>query len=171
MRFVLAIICCKLIRLALRLLGRGGTALPGKVALRICPDMLGRLARGVTVAVVTGTNGKTTTCRMLEKMLRDAGRDCFANRSGSNLERGLTADFVSNAGLFGRPKKKLAVIECDEAAFRRVCGELAPKVCVVTNVFRDQLDRYGEVTHTLGAIREGLEHAAHARSASTPTAR
>ena len=162
MRFVLAIICCKLIRLALRLLGRGGTALPGKVALRICPDMLSRLARGVTVAVVTGTNGKTTTCRMLEKMLRDAGLDCFANRSGSNLERGITADFVSNAGLFGRPKKKLAVIECDEAAFRRVCGELAPKVCVVTNVFRDQLDRYGEVTHTLGAIREGLEHAAHA---------
>ena len=162
MRFVLAIICCKLIRLALRLLGRGGTALPGKVALRICPDMLSRLARGVTVAVVTGTNGKTTTCRMLEKMLCDAGRDCFANRSGSNLERGITADFVSNAGLFGRPKKKLAVIECDEAAFRRVCGELDPAVCVVTNVFRDQLDRYGEVTHTLGAIREGLEHAAHA---------
>ncbi len=162
MRFVLAIICCKLIRLALRLMGRGGTALPGKVALRICPDMLSRLARGVTVAVVTGTNGKTTTCRMLEKMLRDAGKDCFANRSGSNLERGITADFVSNAGLFGRPRRKLAVIECDEAAFRRVCGELAPKVCVVTNVFRDQLDRYGEVTHTLGAIREGLEHAAHA---------
>ena len=64
MRFVLAIICCKLIRLALRLLGRGGTALPGKVALRICPDMLSRLARGVTVAVVTGTNGKTTTCQI-----------------------------------------------------------------------------------------------------------
>lgn len=162
MRFVLAIICCKLIRLALRVLGRGGTALPGKVALRICPDMLSRLARGVRVAVVTGTNGKTTTCRMLEKMLRDAGMDCFANRSGSNLERGITADFVSNANIFGRPKRRLAVIECDEAAFRRVCGELSPRVCVVTNVFRDQLDRYGEVTHTLGAIREGLDRAAHA---------
>ena len=162
MRFLLAIICCKLLRLALRLLGRGGTALPGQVALRICPDMLSRLSRGVRVAVVTGTNGKTTTCRMLEKMLRDAGEDCFANRSGSNLERGITADFVSNADIFGRPRRRLAVIECDEAAFRRVCGELAPAVCVVTNVFRDQLDRYGEVTHTLGAIREGLDRAAHA---------
>ena len=87
MRFLLAIICCKLLRLALRLLGRGGTALPGQVALRICPDMLSRLSRGVRVAVVTGTNGKTTTCRMLEKMLRDAGEDCFANRSGSRTYR------------------------------------------------------------------------------------
>ena len=110
MRFLLAIICCKLLRLALRLLGRGGTALPGQVALRICPDMLSRLSRGVRVAVVTGTNGKTTTCRMLEKMLRDAGEDCFANRSGSNLERGITADFVSNADIFGRPRRRLAVI-------------------------------------------------------------
>ena len=67
MRFVLAIICCKLIRLALRLMGRGGTALPGKVALRICPDMLSRLARGVTVAVVTGTNGKTTHAACLKR--------------------------------------------------------------------------------------------------------
>ena len=162
MRLFLAILLCKLSRALLRLLGRGGTALPGTLALRLCPDAVSRLAKGIRCVMVTGTNGKTTTCRMLEKMLRDAGRDCFANRSGSNLERGITADFVSNAGLFGRPKKKLAVIECDEAAFRRVCGELAPKVCVVTNVFRDQLDRYGEVTHTLGAIREGLEHAAHA---------
>ena len=93
---------------------------------------------------------------VLEQMLRDAGRDCFANRSGSNLERGIAADFAANASLFGRPKRRCAVIECDEAAFRRVCGEIKPAVAVVTNVFRDQLDRYGEVTHTLSGIREGL---------------
>lgn len=162
MRLILAIICCKLTRLALRIVGRGGTALPGKLALKICPDALSRLARGVNVVVVTGTNGKTTTCRMIEKILNDAGMSCMANRSGSNLERGITADFISNANLFGRPRRGYAVIECDEAAFRVVCGELKPKVCVVTNVFRDQLDRYGEVSHTLSAIREGLMHATHA---------
>lgn len=97
--------------------------------------MLSKLSHGVTTVMVTGTNGKTTTCRMLEQMLRDAGRDCFANRSGSNLERGIAADFAANASLFGRPKRRCAVIECDEAAFRRVCGEIKPAVAVVTNVF------------------------------------
>ena len=163
MRLFFAILLCKLVRLVLRLAGRGGTALPGKIALRVCPDMLSRLSRGVTAVMVTGTNGKTTTCRMLEQMLRDAGRDCFANRSGSNLERGIAADFAANANLFGRPKRRFAVIECDEAAFRRVCGEVKPAVAVVTNIFRDQLDRYGEVTHTLAGIREGLTHSPETR--------
>ena len=163
MRLFFAILLCKLVRLVLRLAGRGGTALPGKIALRVCPDMLSRLSRGVTAVMVTGTNGKTTTCRMLEQMLRDAGRDCFANRSGSNLERGIAADFAANANLFGRPKRRFAVIECDEAAFRRVCGEVKPAVAVVTNIFRDQLDRYGEVTHTLAGIREGLTRSPETR--------
>lgn len=163
MRLFFAILLCKLVRLALRLAGRGGTALPGKIALRVYPDMLSRLARGVTTVMVTGTNGKTTTCRMLEQMARDAGRDCFANRSGSNLERGIAADFAANASLFGKPRRRFAVIECDEAAFRRVCGEVKPAVAVVTNIFRDQLDRYGEVTHTLAGIREGLARSPETR--------
>lgn len=162
MRLFFAILLCKLVRLVLRLAGRGGTALPGKIALRVCPDMLSRLSRGVTAVMVTGTNGKTTTCRMLEQMLRDAGRDCFANRSGSNLERGIAADFAANANLFGRPKRRFAVIECDEAAFRRVCGEVKPAVAVVTNIFRDQLDRYGEVTHTLEKLRIGAKNSPNA---------
>ena len=157
MKLFLAIIVCKLTRLALRILGRGGTALPGKLALRVCPDILAKLAKGVTTVMVTGTNGKTTTCRMLEQILDDAGHELFANRSGSNLERGIVAEFAANATLFGKPKRRFAVIECDEAAFRRVCGEVKPKVVVVTNIFRDQLDRFGEVTHTLNCIRAGLD--------------
>ena len=163
MRLFLAILLCKLSRTALRILGRGGTALPGSLALKLCPDIVARLSRGVRTVMVTGTNGKTTTCRMIEQMLLDAKIDCMANRSGSNLERGIAADLCANASLTGRPKKRTAVIECDEAAFKRVCGEINPEVVVVTNIFRDQLDRYGEVTHTLGAIREGLDHAPHAR--------
>ncbi len=157
MRLFLAILLCKLSRAALRILGRGGTALPGSLALKLCPDIVARLSRGVRTVMVTGTNGKTTTCRMIEQMLLDAKIDCMANRSGSNLERGIAADLCANASLTGRPKKRTAVIECDEAAFKRVCGELNPEVVVVTNIFRDQLDRYGEVTHTLESIRIGLE--------------
>ena len=162
MRLFLAILLCKLSRAALRVLGRGGTALPGTLALRVCPDIVARLARNIRTVMVTGTNGKTTTCRMIEKMLADAGINCLANRSGSNLERGIAADLCSNATLTGRPKRKTAVIECDEAAFKRVCGEIQPAVVVVTNIFRDQLDRYGEVTHTLESIRIGLERAQNA---------
>ena len=162
MRLFLAILLCKLSRALLRLLGRGGTALPGSLALRLCPDVVARLALRLEVVMVTGTNGKTTTCRMIERMLLDAKLDCMANRSGSNLERGIAADLCANASLTGRPRKRRAVIECDEAAFKRVCGEINPKVVVVTNIFRDQLDRYGEVTHTLGSIRIGLERAQRA---------
>ena len=162
MRVVLAIILCKLARAGLRIIGRGGTALPGTLALKVCPDIVSRLSRNIRTVMVTGTNGKTTTCRMIEKMLTDAKIDCMANRSGSNLERGIAADLCANARITGRPRKRTAVIECDEAAFKRVCGEINPAVVVVTNVFRDQLDRYGEVTHTLESIRIGLERAQRA---------
>lgn len=162
MRLFLAILLCKLARAALRVIGRGGTALPGTLALRVCPDIVSRLSKNIRTVMVTGTNGKTTTCRMIEKMLTDARIDCMANRSGSNLERGIAADLCSNASFTGRPKKRTAVIECDEAAFKRVCGEMQPAVVVVTNIFRDQLDRYGEVTHTLESIRIGLERAQNA---------
>lgn len=162
MRLFLAILLCKLTRAVLHLLGRGGTALPGTLALKLCPDVVARLSRGIRCVMVTGTNGKTTTCRMIEKMLSDAKIDCMANRSGSNLERGIAADLCANATLTGRPQKRTAVIECDEAAFKRVCGLIDPDVVVVTNIFRDQLDRYGEVTHTLSSIRIGLERAQHA---------
>ena len=162
MRLFLALILCKLIRLALRLLGRGGTALPGKAALKICPDMLGKLSKGVATVLITGTNGKTTTARMTEQMIRDAGYSYFANRSGSNLERGIAAEFAANSTIFGRPKRTYAIIECDEAAFRTVAGKVAPRVIVVTNIFRDQLDRFGEATRTLESIREGVKKAPEA---------
>ena len=153
----MAVAACKATRLALRLTGRGGTALPGRVALKLRPGMLAELAKDVEVVAVTGTNGKTTTSRMLEQMYNDAGYSFFANRSGANLASGITAEFAANATLSGKPKKKRAVIECDEGAMRIVAGQLKPKAIVVTNLFRDQLDRYGEVTHTLESIREGVK--------------
>ena len=159
MRFpvFIAVAACKATRLALRLTGRGGTALPGRVALKLRPGLLGELAKDVEVVAVTGTNGKTTSSRMLEQMYIDAGYDFFSNRSGANLASGITAEFAANATLSGKPKKKKAIIECDEGAMRVVAGQLAPKAIVVTNLFRDQLDRYGEVTHTLESIREGVK--------------
>lgn len=116
----LAILACRLTRLALRMLKRGGTALPGKVALKICPNLIAALAKDAHIIAVTGTNGKTTSSRIMEQALADAGLNYFANRSGSNLIQGITADFADNATLGGKLKKDWAVIECDEAATKKV---------------------------------------------------
>ena len=155
-RTFLAILLCKLLRGISRLLHRGGTAMPGRWALKVCPGLLTFLAQNVTVIAVTGTNGKTTCSRMIEEAFSEAGLDYFANRSGANLISGVTTEFVMNGTLSGHMKKHYAVIECDEAAARTVFGQLKPKGIVVTNLFRDQLDRYGEITHTLSNIREGI---------------
>lgn len=158
LRAVLAIWMCRLLRFGSRLLHRGGTAMPGKIAQKLCPDLLARLSGNVTTVAVTGTNGKTTCSRMIEEAFREAGYSYFANRSGANLMSGVVTEFVMNADAFGRMKKQYAVIECDEAAARTVFGQLRPRVIVVTNLFRDQLDRYGEITHTLANIREGIRN-------------
>ena len=158
-RAFLALVLCKLLRAVSRLLHRGGTAMPGRFAMKICPDLLSRLSGEVKTVAVTGTNGKTTCSRMMEEAFAEAGLSFFANRSGANLMSGITTEFVMNCTLFGRMKKEYAVIECDEAAATKVFSQLQPKVIVVTNLFRDQLDRYGEITHTLSNIRQGISDA------------
>ena len=162
LRVFLACLVSRVLRFGLRLLGHGGTAFPGKAALRICPGLMRELSRGVETVLVTGTNGKTTTCGMLRHMLDKTGTPYFSNRSGANLTSGITAELIENADLFGKPRKKLAVIECDEGNFPAVAGAMQPRAVVVTNLFRDQLDRYGEVTHTRNYIAEGIKKAAGA---------
>ena len=159
---ILAILLCKLLRAFSRLVHRGGTAMPGRWALKVCPDLLARLSKNVDTVVITGTNGKTTSARIVEQAFVEQGLDYFANRSGANLLSGITTEFVMNCTLSGKMKKSRAVIECDEAAAVKVFPQLHPRIVVVTNLFRDQLDRYGEVTHTLGNIRTALESAPEA---------
>ena len=155
-RAFLAICLCRLLRGFSRLVHRGGTAMPGQWALRVCPNLLSILARGVKTVAITGTNGKTTTARMIEEGFARQEKNYFANRSGANLLSGITTEFVMNSTLFGKCKKEYAVIECDEAAAVKVFPQLKPQVVIVLNLFRDQLDRYGEVTHTLSNIRTAL---------------
>jgi len=157
-----ACLVCRVIRVLLRLLGRGGTALPGKAALKLCPTLLSELGRGVETLIVTGTNGKTTTAGMLRHMLDAEGRAYISNRSGANLTSGITAEFIANASLTGKPRARLAVIECDEGNFPAAAAALQPKAILITNLFRDQLDRYGEVTHTRDYLARGVAAAPRA---------
>jgi lipid II isoglutaminyl synthase (glutamine-hydrolysing) len=125
----------------------GGTALPGIVLDRLSPGFVGRRIRAFPdgVVVVSGTNGKTTTASMLRSILRSAGIETAGNESGSNLRRG-----IASALLEAPASARIAVFEVDEAALPGLVPELGPKVLVLTNVFRDQLDRYGE-TETIAA--------------------
>lgn len=161
-RIIIALIAARLVRTMLRITGRGGTAMPGRVALKLYPNLLTHLAKNVNTILVTGTNGKTTSCRIAEQLLIEAGIPCFANRGGANLAQGITTEFAMNATITGKPHFPWAVIECDEAAARNVCHSIQPRAILVTNVFSDQLDRFGDVTNTLESIRAGLKNAPNA---------
>lgn len=161
-RAAAAIIACKITKIILRLMKRGGTNLPGKVAVKICPSVLGIMAKDVTTVIVTGTNGKTTTSRMIEQCFIESGLDYFCNKSGANLLTGITNEFAENSSVFGKCRKKYALIECDEAAFKQVSRYVDAGYVLVTNVFRDQLDRFGEITHTMNSIKIGIENSPNA---------
>jgi UDP-N-acetylmuramyl tripeptide synthase len=136
---------------ASRLLGRGGgTAIAGLAAERIDPNIVAHLASqaGAGAIAATGTNGKTTTSLMLNRIAMEAGLSPLHNRSGSNLMRGIAAMLVEEATLSGvipDAAKRLAILEVDEATLPQIVDAVAVRVAVFTNLFRDQLDRYGEV--------------------------
>jgi UDP-N-acetylmuramyl tripeptide synthase len=139
-----------------RATGRGGgTALPGLVALHVDPHLVRKLASQLEdgSVVIAGTNGKTTTSQMLDSILRNAGKPPLRNRAGSNLLRGIASSLAGRAGVTGRVSSdaKLAVFEVDEAALPGVLREVNPRRLVLLNLFRDQLDRYGEVA-TVGRL-------------------
>jgi UDP-N-acetylmuramyl tripeptide synthase len=156
-RFSAAVAAAKVTTFILRILGSGGTSFPGKAAMFFKRDLLQVLAENIKVIIITGTNGKTTTSRITSRILEASGLSYFENKSGANLISGITASFSLNCYLDGKPKHEYAVIECDEAAFRTVCPMIQPAAVIVTNLFRDQLDRYGEITHTRNNIIEGLK--------------
>jgi UDP-N-acetylmuramyl tripeptide synthase len=132
----------------------GGSALPGIVLDRLSPGFVERRVRAFPdgVVVVSGTNGKTTTASMLRSILRAAGVEVAGNESGSNLRRGIASALVE-----APTAARMGVFEVDEAALPGLVSELRPRILVLTNVFRDQLDRFGETeaiaAHLAAAIR------------------
>lgn len=161
-RITSAILISKVLTVVLRILGSGGTSFPGKAAMFFKKDLLSYLSNDICVVVITGTNGKTTTSRIIAEILNNACYSYFENKSGANLISGITASFAWNSTITGRKKFDYAVIECDEAAFKTVGKYLNASIVVVTNIFRDQLDRYGEITHTLNSITDGINSSPNA---------
>lgn len=133
----------------------GGTSFPGAVARRMDPRVLQKVvaATDARKVIVTGSNGKTTTCRMLAALARASGLRVTQNRTGSNLLQGVISTAVQGIDLRGRLDAQLLLLEVDEATVRLVTPDLQPETVLVTNIFRDQLDRFGE----LYSIAKGLE--------------
>ena len=132
-------------RLSRRLGRGGGTSLPGKVLLRVRPGAVRELAAGLEhgVTLISATNGKTTTARMLAACLRAADRRVVANPSGANLLSGVATALLDDAAR--RPRAQAGLFEVDEAALPEVARQTSPRALLLMNLFRDQLDRYGEL--------------------------
>jgi len=151
MRLSAAVLAARTARLASRTLRTGGgSTVPGVVARRVDPRALTQLSRRLRLgsAAVTGTNGKTTTTRMISKILQTAGISVVNNSTGANLVTGVTAALISDSGLSGRPASEMGLFEVDEASVPKVAAEAELRILAVLNLFRDQLDRYGELAYT-----------------------
>lgn len=136
----------------------GGTTFPGTLARRIDPNVLRHLTSALPEGVVllSGTNGKTTTARMLAGILGAAHRRVVHNRAGANLINGLTTTAIADTDMFGRPHADIGLFETDEAALPQAIAETQPRLVIIHNLFRDQLDRYGEVDTVAHAWRAAL---------------
>jgi lipid II isoglutaminyl synthase (glutamine-hydrolysing) len=153
-----SIILSKVILKTSKVLFKGGTNFPGRVALKLDKHILKTAAQGYNVILITGTNGKTTTTSLTYSMLKDSGRKVITNSTGANMLPGIVSCFIENFSFGKKNVEVFAVIEVDEANVKLVTEYITPKIITVTNLFRDQLDRYGEVYTTLKKIREGLEN-------------
>lgn len=139
----------KAVRTAARLRG-GGSALPGLVVEKIDPafikDTLAKLPHGVVV--ISGTNGKTTTTKMVVELLESQGLKVFTNRTGSNFTRGVAAALLGEIDIHGTLTADIAVLELDEAHAVHFVRTILPRFSLILNVMRDQLDRFGEIDTT-----------------------
>ncbi len=149
----------KAVRAASRLAHGGGSAFPGKIVERIDPGFLARTLDRLPLGVVlvSGTNGKTTTTRMVASMLESLGLKVFTNPTGSNFTRGVVSSLLSEVSLSGKLNADIAVLELDEAYAVHFVRQVQPDYCLLLNVMRDQLDRFGEIDNTARLLSKAAE--------------
>lgn len=156
MKFYIALFVSKLIYISLKILRRPATAFAGFVALKICPDFMNHTQKYIQKGFIniTGTNGKTTTSGILAHILENNNKKIIHNLKGANMLSGIANVFVRNIC----PLKKFdfAVIETDEAYLTKLYNHIQANCLVVTNLFADQLDRYGEADFTAKIIQEAI---------------
>lgn len=158
LRDAAAVNTAKAAALLSRLAGNQGSALPGKAAGMVSPSVLADLSAQVRkqIFAVCGTNGKTTVNNLLCRMLEAEGSTVVCNRAGANMPNGITGAFAVAAGISGRLNADYAAIEVDEASAQHVFSAVKPDYLILTNLFRDQLDRYGEIDITMELLLKAI---------------
>ncbi|WP_297942525.1 MurT ligase domain-containing protein [uncultured Faecalibaculum sp.] len=152
----LSVAAVRLSRWLLSFAGRGGS-LPGQIGLKIDPQILSKIRITGPVVVVTGTNGKTSTANLIADLLQEAGYDVVTNRKGDNLREGIATALLSRTSLSGTVKATAAVLETDELNVKYILPAFPVTALVVTNFFRDQLDRAREMEQLIESIEGVLE--------------
>ena len=149
----------KLVSFFCHLIGHNGTNAAGKVIVRLYPHILTDLSKQVKekIIVVCGTNGKTTTNNMIYKILTDSGKSVVCNNLGANMIEGVIVAFINNCSLSGKLKADFACLEIDEGYAVRVFKYMKPDYVILTNLFRDQLDRYGEIDITAEKLHNAFQ--------------
>ena len=157
-RFWVALWAGKIITKGLLVTGKKGTTLPGKIANWIDPEIMRHLSVAYLdgIIMITGTNGKTTTANLLASIIRQSGEEFAFNQAGANLLTGITGALIQNTRWNGFSRASFALLEVDEATVPKFCEQVSPTLAIVTNFFRDQLDRYGELDTTVRMVRESL---------------
>ncbi len=155
MRLVLAVIVCKVLRFIGGLMGKG-SSLPGEFALKVCPDVLGRVKLPPHIIAVTGSNGKTSTVEMIASILEADGKRVVYNKEGANQIEGVTTLILTRCSLGGRLKGDVLLLESDERYARHTFRFFHPTHFVITNLYRDQLTRNGHPEWVYDAIKPAI---------------
>jgi UDP-N-acetylmuramyl tripeptide synthase len=155
-RFFIALWGAKLTQLLLRLLGRKATYFSGKLALKVCPDFLSSCGRPEILIGVTGTNGKTTVSNLISDVLEGWGEDILNNRYGSNIDAGIATSLINAAGMNGRCKKHIGVLEMDERSAEKILPCLKPDWLLITNLFRDSMRRNAHPEYIASLLEKNI---------------
>lgn len=156
LKFFLAFYVGKAAKILLKLLGRRATHFPGDIALRICPDFLKYVGKPKNVICVTGTNGKTSTCNMIEDSLRQAGLKILDNSFGSNTLPGICSTMIDGVNLFNKPVYDNCVLEIDERSSLHIYKYVTPSYFICSNLFRDSVMRNAHTEFIFSMINDYL---------------
>jgi UDP-N-acetylmuramyl tripeptide synthase len=151
---LLAIQIAKFVRFGLKLTKHNATSLPGLVAHKIDPNVLNTLSENTKFIFITGTNGKTMTTHFLTSIIKTEYDNVFTNESGSNMIQGIITSLLDNP----RKEESVAVLEIDEANLPKITKYIKPDYIIFTNIFRDQMDRFGEIYNIYKKLLEGMEN-------------
>lgn len=159
--FLSALFISKAAMFTQKLLGMNASYFPGKLAIKLCPDFLGRIDKPETIISVTGTNGKTTVCNMIIDALTVNGYDVLSNRAGSNINAGVASALIHGSTVSGKAKKRVAVFEIDERSSKLIYPYVRPTYAVCTNLFRDSIHRNAHPEFIFRIISESLPKESH----------